>query len=171
MRLLHSAIGITTLGIVIACRAMAGPVDAEWTREVISACNETAGRYAWLRDRLEYEAYGDLFTEDGVFAIGSQETVGRGAIIEALKARGADQTTRHVITPVRIEVIDRQRATGISYLQLYSATGRQQGDEPLGIQGPAAIAEYHDEFRMTDAGCKFAARRVKLIFIAAQPDG
>ncbi len=167
MRKTPASIAIACLAIGSLC--LAGQPDNDRTQQIISACSQTASSYAYVRDRLMYKAYGNLFTDDAVFAIGPNEVVGRAAIVAALKSRGAGKTNRHFIIPVHMEVIDHERAKAISYVALYSATGALAAGKPLQIDGPAVVGEYHDEFRMSDAGCKFSARRVKLVFTTTKP--
>ena len=167
MKKIPAAIVVAWLGLGSLC--MAGQPDSDRVQQIISACGQTANSYAYIRDRLMYEAYGNLFTDDAVFAIGTAEVVRRAANIGALKSRGASETTRHFITPVPMEVTGNDSATGISYLTLYATAGAPVAGKPLGIAGPAVVGEYHDEFRMTDAGCRFSARRVKLVFTGTKP--
>lgn len=125
------------------------------------ACAELVVQYAYSRDRLDYETYGNLFTEDAIFALAGQATKGRQAIVDALRARGTQNLTRHFSTPVSFEATSETQAKGLAYLQLFRAPA---GTKLPGTytEGPL-IAEYHDEYEVIGSTCRFRSRRIKLV--------
>ena len=145
--------------------SQAADVSVERAALMQTACATLVLQYAYSRDRLDYEAYGSLFTEDAIFEFAGQETRGRKAIVDALKERGSQMVTRHISTPVAFEPTSHTEARGVAYLQLYRAPAG--GESPHTYAEPPLIAEYHDEYRVVDSNCRFKARRIKLVMSPA----
>lgn len=149
-----------------AAKCCADSVDIEWQHaKIIESCTATANRYPYSRDRLLYDEYGALFTEDAVFQIeGGLEVIGRPAIVQALRERGATAITRHVSHVVSIETNDDTTASGISYVTIWRADARsmQAGDNT--VASPFVVGEYHDEFKIQDQRCLISKRLVRIVF-------
>ena len=94
--------------------------------EIERACEQLSIAYARHLDFKEYDAFAELFTEDGHLDAGGPVD-GREAIRSGLARRSDRLRSRHVLTNVHIEVIDADHARGITYLSLY----RHVGDESL----------------------------------------
>lgn len=129
------------------------------------ACTTLVVQYAYSRDRLDYEAYGALFTEDATFELAGQKTEGRKAIVAALRQRGPQMITRHFSTPVAFEPQSSTTARGVAYLQLFRVGADTDAPHPYD-QAPL-IAEYHDEYEVDEASCRFRSRRIKLVMTPA----
>lgn len=151
--------------LAVAWGGQPADVSDERARLMQDACAALVLEYADSRDRLDYEAYGSLFTEDAIFEFAGQETQGRQAIVNALKERGAQMVTRHFSTPVAFEPTSHSEARGVAYLQLFRAPAG--GETPHTYAEPPLIAEYHDEYHVADSNCRFKARRIKLIMSPA----
>ena len=116
-------------------------------------CAKLIARYANLVDAADWPAVAALYTEDALFARPTNPAVpliGREAILAAFLARPA-RTTRHVCSNVVIEVHSAEAATGTSAMVLY-----------LPDQGPLA-GSFHDRFRLTSEGWRFAERRGSIV--------
>ena len=154
-----------TWWLVVVCLFSTGCwADSSMQETIIESCTRTANSYPYSRDRLDYEVYGDLFTKDAVFELQGDRTVGRDAIVDALRTRGPRAVTRHFSNVVHMEVTGAAKARGVSYLALYRASPEDMADGHNQIAGPAIVAEYHDQFEFEDGQCRIAERVVKIIF-------
>jgi len=137
-------------------------------RDIRDECEALSIAYARAVDFRDYDAFVELFAEDGVLDVGAP-LEGRKAIREAIMRRPDELKSRHVLTNVFIDVQDENTARGISYLTLY----RHQGPEslapgPIEFDGPAAVGHYEDQFVRTAEGFRFRRRRLHLAFRRAE---
>jgi ketosteroid isomerase-like protein len=137
---------------------------------IVRACTNLVMDYAYYRDHGDAEAYAALFTENGTLLLTNQPIQGHQAIAKAMLARVEEGTTRHVMTNVRITVVDDGHATGISYVSVYLTRGTLENGKPLPLTGPSLIGEYHDKFEKTGDGWRIAERRLQRV-LAAPPPG
>ncbi len=131
------------------------------------ACTQTANSYPFSRDRLDYDAYGALFTDDAVFdlsAIGAGRLVGREAIVAALKARGPAAVTRHINQVVKMEAVDATHARGVSYVVVYAVPADRMAAGSTAVSQPLVVAEYHDQFVWAAGRCQIQERRLQMVF-------
>jgi len=134
-------------------------------QKLIAACSATADRYPYVRDRLLYEEYGDLMTEDAVFQIeGQPEVRGRTAIVDALRERGPKVNMRHLSRVVHMQAIGEDSAQGISYVNIWREFKTDTGGQNESSAGPWLLGEYHDRFRMEQDKCRISHRFVKIVF-------
>ena len=124
-----------------------------WTDTTEDACRQLVMDYAWYRDHPDADAYAALFTEDAELSILGETFKGREAITQRLTA--STGSTAHLMSTVRINKVDDDTATGVSYVTVYTAP---PGPGPHTVSGYAAIGEYHDDFRKTDAGWQIKKR-------------
>ena len=131
---------------------------------LIKACTETVNRYAHSRDRLLYDEYGSLFTEDASFQLGEQPAIeGRAMIVEALRNRGPLTPTRHFSQVVDMQVMDEASVKGLSYVQVYKYEQSETNKNPQRSIGPWIVAEYHDSFVVLNNQCLIKSRKVEII--------
>jgi uncharacterized protein (TIGR02246 family) len=123
-------------------------------REAIHALLMT---YRRALDDKDFDAYADLFGDDGEFVTDERTVRGRAEILTMLpelQATGALSEAagddRHLVTNVEIAV-DGDRATALS-TWVYLTRG--PGDEPQ----LALVGHYEDVLRRTPAGWRFARR-------------
>lgn len=154
------------LTFIIFSLIFASTASAQKTeQQLIDACTATANSYPYSRDRVLLEEYGQLFTEDATFQIATQPIVqGRLKIVEALKIRGAQATTRHLSHVVHMEAINNTTAKGISYFNLYRVDTKTMAAGDNSISAPFIVGEYHDEFRLVDNQCLISKRKAVIIF-------
>lgn len=133
-------------------------------RTIEADCQALSIAYARAIDFRDYDAFVDLFAEDGVLDTGTP-LEGRAAIAEALTRRPDELRSRHVLTNIFIDVLSGSEARGISYLSLYRHIGPESlKGQPVPFDGPAAIGHYEDRFVRTAAGWKFKRRKLQLAF-------
>ena len=132
--------------------------------EIVSACQSLSIAYARAVDFRDYDAFAELFAEDGVLDTG-RPLNGKDAIAKSIKQRSDELRSRHVLTNIFIDVIDEDNARGISYLTLYRHVGKASLEVgPAPFDGPAAVGHYEDRFVRTDLGWRFARRKLQFAF-------
>lgn len=127
--------------------------DANEIRDLI-------GRLSHLSDRgllSELDAYGDCFTEDGIFEMPNDVRRGREDIKAGSKERrtetGPEVQTRHLVGSISIEFDGPDSAMAESNF-LFGGPG------PDGKAAVLLIGHYVDKFARTDNGWKFAHRKI-----------
>ena len=137
-------------------------------QRLLTECAATANRYPYSRDRLLYDEYGALFTQDAVFQIeGGPISRGRAAIVDALRLRGPKALTRHYNKVVQMQSTGKNTAVGISYVTVWMRSAEQMQAGDNSVEAPFVVGEYHDNFRWQDGRCLIAKRLVKIVFRGA----
>ena len=132
--------------------------------DIIQRCKDLSIAYARHVDFGQYDQFVDLFTEDGVLELGFTLS-GKEKIRQSMQRRPDELRSMHVLTNIHIEVHSATVASGISYLTLYRHIGPESlQDEPIALSSPAGVGYYSDKFRLTDAGWRFAHRKLTLTF-------
>lgn len=160
--MINRTIQLTALSVGALC--FTGTASAqEMTRfEIISECTQTIQRSAIYRDQLDAERYSNLFVEDGVIVIGSNATEGRDAIAERVRTADPSEMDRHLTGSIVVDIDDSGNITAQSYALIYEGeTPESPGSVPA---SEYLMADYDDQMRMTDTGCKFVRRQVTMIF-------
>ena len=143
-------------GLMLAI-ALAPGVRAETESGVQAACKALALNYGWFRDHPQGNeaAYANLFTADAALILPFGTYRGRDEIGARLVAAQQQPPTVHLMSNFRIEQTAPDRATGTSYAKIYVLP---PGDEPVSVDGYAAVGEYHDEYQLTADGWRIARR-------------
>ncbi len=155
-------IQLAALGSIALC--FTGTASAQdMTRfEIITECTQTVQRSAIYRDQLDAERYSNLFVEDGVIVIGSNATEGRDAIAERVRTSDPSEIDRHLTGSIVVDIDGAGNITAQSYALIYEGeTPESPGSVPA---SEYLMADYVDQMRMTDTGCKFVRRQVTIIF-------
>ena len=127
-------------------------------------CEKLSIDYARHVDFAEYDAMADLFTVDALLDAGAP-LKGRENIRQGLFKRSPKLRSRHILTNISIEVVDKDSARGISYLSLYRHIGEQSlGNDTIEFDGPAAIGHYSDQFRRESGIWKIQSRVLSIAF-------
>ena len=135
--------------------------DAE--RDAIErACEKLSIAYARHIDFREYDAFADLFTEDGELQVQGSLLKGREAMMGFLTGRPANRRSLHIFTNIWTNVLDANHAEGITYLSLFRAD--QDGDRPAKVPGPMMAGYYTDKFARTEKGWRIARRDGTILF-------
>ena len=129
--------------------------------EIEDACTDLVLDYAIHRDRLDADSYAKLFAADAVLSVLDDRFVGRDAIHERLVESRGKETTRHLMSTIRITVEDEENATGISYVRIYASPA---GDLPM-TAAQKVVGEYHDRFVRTADGWKISERKFVPVFM------
>lgn len=140
----------------------------EW--QIKQAVKELSDSYAITRDNNDYQGYANTFTKDGSLILYGSITTGREAIQARAESGSKTAVRMHIMTSSAIEVIDREHATGVHYATIYSGEKSESHQEGDIVVAPnyRVMGKYHDKYVLTDAGWKFAERRLEPIFRAIE---
>jgi hypothetical protein len=134
------------------------------------ACERLIVDYCRFVDFGEASRIADLFTEDGTWEGPDLVMAGREDIRAGfLRREGVvRRVSRHVCTNVGIDVLSADEAVGLCYLVNYRYDRKEAavGDEAaVPSDVPKYVGDYHDRFRRTAEGWRFAERRFDLAFV------
>lgn len=136
--------------------------DAE--RDAIErACEKICIAYARHIDFAEYDAFVDLFVEDGVLEVFGQKLVGHAGLRKFTDARPVNRKALHVLSNVWVNVIDANRAEGKSYVTVFRAD--PTGDGPVSDTTPFMAGYMDDVYVRTPKGWKFSFRKANALFM------
>ena len=138
------------------------PAGANDRLDIEQACTELVLDYAYYRDRPDAGSVADIFAEDAVLRVLGQEFAGRAAIRARLQGAEKGPVFRHMMSTIRIFVDSDDRARGVSYVTVYSAS---PGAMPRPLGAPLGVGEYHDVFVRTADGWKIQQRDFVPVFM------
>jgi hypothetical protein len=136
--------------------------------EVREACERLALDYSFHADRNEWDPWSQLFADDGEMHLFGQVFKGPVAIKGAVSGNPATGVTVHAITNHRIDVVDENEAKGAAHVIVYA--GERKPGQPAAVDKitPMIVGTYHDTYRRTAGGWKFAQRSFEpLVTVAA----
>lgn len=128
------------------------------------ACAALVRRFAYHLDNRHYHEVLALFADDGCFARPGVEALGQEQLRRWLEERPPEIETRHVCCEPVFLAIRTEDAQSVTTFTLFQAARRENGF-PV-FDRPAAIAEFHDRFRLVGEGWRIAERRVKVAMVA-----
>ncbi|HSW15602.1 MAG TPA: nuclear transport factor 2 family protein [Ramlibacter sp.] len=126
-----------------------------------AACARLCVDFANHIDARRYDAWLDLFTDDGVLDRMGTKVSGRAGLAEFLQARPATIETRHLCTNVRVDVVSPDEANGFCYVLFFQGVAGALG-EPATASGAPSVVEYHDCYRRTPQGWRIQERRIRM---------
>ena len=136
----------------------------ETERDLIErACEKISIAYARHIDFREYDAFVDLFVEDGELEVQGALLKGHKAIMGFLTGRPANRKSLHIFTNIWTNVLDANTAEGVTYLSLFRAD--QDGPGPVPDTLPMLAGYMEDKYVRTPAGWKFSARKASMLFM------
>lgn len=157
---------IISLGVLASPAKAADMTAAE--KEAMATCMRLNMDYSYYRDHGDAKSYAALFTENGVQQLASSVLKGRKAIEEEAAARMKGTVSRHVLTNIRINLLDSTHADGVAYISFYIGKGSIDNGRPLEMDGPYLVGEYHDTYVKTKDGWRFASRKLVPVFASAR---
>jgi 3-phenylpropionate/cinnamic acid dioxygenase small subunit len=130
-----------------------------------SECSQLCIRFARHLDNGDFEAMFALFTPDGVFDRAGQILRGHEQMRAAFGARPAGIRSRHVVTNVDFLAVSAGEAEARIYNLSFHAVG-DEGAGPLTYATEnARFIDFHDHYRLTDQGWRFASRTAGAVFV------
>lgn len=126
-----------------------------------AACTQLCVDFANHIDARRYDAWLDLFTDDGILDRMGTVVSGREELSRFLQARPATVETRHLCTNIRVQLASADEASGFCYVLFFQGPSGGPG-EPVIASGPPAVVEYHDRYRRTPQGWRIQERRIRM---------
>lgn len=120
-----------------------------------AACIETVLNFFAALDANDNGAALNCMAEEGVWVRAGTPLQGSAAIGKALSARDPKRITAHVITNLRVTVIDAKHAVARFYLLAYLG---QKGEGITASMLPAGIRDCTDELVEMDGGWRIARK-------------
>jgi 3-phenylpropionate/cinnamic acid dioxygenase small subunit len=131
-------------------------------------CNRLCMRFARCLDNGDFEAMFALFTPDGVFDRVGQVLRGHEEMRAAFGARPPGITSRHVVTNIDFLEVSDEHVEAHIYNLSFHAVG-DAGSSPLTpltyATENARFLDFHDHYRLTDQGWRFASRTAGVVFV------
>ena len=123
-------------------------------------CQKVMRQYYYYVDHHRFEEAGQLFTEDITWKVMGVELKGREELLEALYGGLGNDTIRHVLTNVIVNVIDKNNAELWNYTtNYYSREGRREDlNGPLKFEGPHRLGDMYAKLRRSGNSWQIVAR-------------
>ncbi len=146
---------------------MTSAVDSAVRREIEAEYVRLSNAFAFHLDHKNYDDLVELFVPHGVFIRTGVRLEGHARILEKLRARPAEQFTRHVTTNVHFTHVDESAATGVFYNLSYFAFTAQSTPLPYDPQG-VMLLDFLDTYTKTRDGWRFLQREARAMLIPEQ---
>lgn len=136
--------------------------------EIEHACTGLCLDYSYFADSAQLDAWAALFAEDAEMTLMGQTHKGRSAIRGSVNSDNQDKVaTFHSLSNIRMGVMSATEAHGTVGIVLYAAP-KVNGVGSAASLAPAAIGTYHDVYRKTAEGWRFARREFVPSMMRAQ---
>ena len=136
--------------------------------EIREACERVALDYSFFADNQRMDEWSNLFADDGELVLFGQTYRGPAAIRAAVGAgRGAAALSVHAITNHRIDIVSETEATASVYIIVYGGERKNGGAAVAASIAPMMVGVYHDAYRKTSSGWKFARRAFEPLIATA----
>lgn len=127
--------------------------------EIREAVERLALDYSFFADSARMDEWSQLFAEDGEMHLFGQVHKGRAAIRGAVGAGSASTALSvHSITNHRIDILSEDEAEGTAYIIVYTGERKAGGPAQVAQIAPLMVGIYHDKYKRTGQGWKFAKR-------------
>lgn len=125
-------------------------------------CQQLSMRAFNLVDAREYEALGQLYTEDAVFVRPTDKEnpfTGRANIVASYANRPATRMSRHFCSNFEVEALGPDRARGFFLVLVYvGEAGTPAPRFGALAESSQLVGEFRDEYRLTDQGWRISKR-------------
>jgi hypothetical protein len=139
-------------------------MDNHVRMEIEWECRTLSDALAYFLDHRRYEDLVALFTPDGVFDRLGHVSRGRESLLQALRERATNITTRHLTANYYFSQVDEKIAKAVVYNVTYVGDGGD--DRPLPQEhrfARSVFIEFADIYRKTPEGWRIAERIGKTI--------
>jgi hypothetical protein len=107
-------------------------------------------------DEQEYEPLAQLMAPEGTWLRNGVLLKGPEGVLEAMRARPAGFTTRHLITNIIIDASGEDRADATYYMTVFVHTGEARPAGPVPIDLPFHVSVFREKFARTPQGWRIA---------------
>ncbi len=137
-------------------------MDRNDQRAIEWDCTQLIIRFYCLLDEKRYEELAGLFASDGVWVRLGTELVGGPAILAAMAERD-DWLTAHLVSNIRIDIIDADNVESTQYVTLYRHEGRDEAEGPAPVVPPLGVLRHRDRLARDDGIWKFKRKTSRAI--------
>ncbi|RDJ27815.1 nuclear transport factor 2 family protein [Bosea caraganae] len=137
-------------------------MDTHDKQSIEQACRSLLAEYAVAVDRGDAAGMVALFAPDGTLRRGDLTLRGAAEIPNILGKRPDDLVMRHLLTTMRIRIIDADHAEGLTYYVMHNGRGAEL---PLAMGQPFSIGDWHSRFVRTEDGWKLADQEIARVFV------
>jgi hypothetical protein len=147
-------------------------MDALQTLLAENEIKRLKARYCRFLDTKDWDGLASLFLDDAVLDVqqdtGNPPIHGRTAIIEQIRVAVIDAASSHQVHTPEISLSSDDDAEGIWAMQ--DRVVWQPGKSPIpGISSITGYGQYHETYRRSDAGWKFASLRLTRFHVDMHP--
>ncbi len=136
-------------------------LSAAEKREIIFDCTLLVNDYAYYRGLRDPENFANLFTEDARMTVRGEWIGGREALVDHVLHDDPNDVSMHLVTTVKIEPIDEQNATGVTYAAVAHGL---KGDAPATLESFEVIGNHFDKYVKTEDGWRISERIFNVIY-------
>jgi len=146
------------------------PLSTVERLEIREACERLALDYSFFADGQRMDEWSQLFADDGELVLFGQTRRGPAAIRAAVGAgRGGEALSVHQIANQRIDIVSADEANATVYIIVYAGARKDGGPASTSKIAPVMVGTYHDAYKRTPAGWKFARRAFEPLITTAPP--
>lgn len=166
----YSKLGLGLILFMMVTLAPAADLTEAETLKIKADIKQLVDNYAITRDNWDAKGHANLFTEQAKLIMNGAVTQGREAVQKRIEGLNHNGRSLHMMTSSQITIIDKNTATGIQYVAVYTNTPEQpvKEEESIAVKGPSRMGKYFDKYERTPEGWKFAERRLLTVFTTAE---
>jgi hypothetical protein len=129
-------------------------IDRNVEREIELDCARLLHRFYGFLDEKRYSEMVNLFLPEGAWVRLGEELLGPEAILEAMDGRN-DWLTVHVVTNIRVTVVNINEAHTVQYVTLYRHEGYDAAEGPALVVPPIGVLRHADHLVRSQGEWKF----------------
>jgi hypothetical protein len=129
------------------------------------SCQQVMTKLLYWLDERRYDDLVGLFASDGLWYRQGKVLKGGSQIMEAMEARSATYTIRHVMTNFLVTRFDGDVAEAVGYVTAYANDSGEIPEKPVMIQAPMSIFVAYAKFRCSPADVKLIELDLKPEFV------
>jgi hypothetical protein len=167
---IFSKLGLGLIVLMMFASVQAADLTEAETVKIKADIKQLVDNYAITRDNWDAKGHANLFTEQAKLIMNGAVTQGPEAIQKRIEGLNHNGRSLHMMTSSQITIIDKNTATGIQYVAVYTNTPEQpvKEEESIAVKGPSRMGKYFDKYERTADGWKIAERRLQTVFTTAE---
>lgn len=139
-------------------------IDVQTRREIEWHCQKLILQFYGFLDEKRYDDLADLFADDGVWVRLGKELVGPAGIKNEMAERES-WLTMHLVSNLRLNVIDASHVETIQYITLYRQEGIDPNAGPPEVVMPLGLLRHTDKLVLVGDTWKFQRKASKAVMV------
>ncbi len=139
-------------------------MDRATERAIEWDCTQLIHDFYLCLDEKRYADLLDLFAADGAWVRLGTELKGRTQIAEAMSERD-HWVTAHVVSNVRVRVVDETSAHSTQYITLYRHEGSTAASGPVAVVPPLGLLRHQDTLVRVGEHWRFQRKTSRAIMV------